>query len=784
MWCCAGATVPAADVRIVRDDVKGTGAMVKAQLEDLRVGVGGFVRPGAWVPLGPAGRIGFDGFVEVTDGDGLNVRRPVAFNGAPGTNAGGWALIQAGRSESDVLFRTTETTGGGGAFEAVKKPNLFAPLEIVATLRPGVDFTVLGPDDRLWAAVDLPAGSVLGRDEIGEPLGGGGGRFGFPLRVAAFEAAGDLPAVPGGLATVRVLILEAGPGGLPAGVAETVRRWVTGGGHLILSLAPDGDLPAFVPLTAGPPGPLTAYTALEELASAGSGVGGAAVLNRLVPATARSVDPDDVLAADGRGLARGQGGSVVAEVPVGLGRVTVCGASLHAAPLRDWAGLPGFLKEIARRGPASAAGDDRLRSAGELAEQTFAAFEGRGEGASRSFSPGAVGLLILLLIMCIGPLDYLLVHRLLGRPALTWLTLPLWLAAVGGAAWAYDRGEVREPRRLEIVDLDAATGRVRGTAWANVPAPAGGRADVRFAPAAGPLAVDGGAPRLGYAAEPSGGFGGLFRGGAVGFAPGGYAIDGTAAVGVPLPEGAGVRLRLNWGGAVGAAAVRANLAVVDGRLTGAVSHDLPGTLSEALLVHGGRVYRPDPAKGVTADRLALAPGEAFRPDDLGVERRDLRGFLTQVRRTRASSPRPFGKEPDLTRKDLGDRLVASRYDRDSRDLSLILPALSFFERAGGATYTGLTNAELEDLDLSPLAATGRAILLGRLDAPLTELAVDFGDAAVPAGAAATLVRVVLPVAGGGRSRGLTDFDLDDAAELDRRNAADRPAPPSPTEPRP
>ena len=638
----------------------------------------------------------------MTDGDGLSVRRTFAGESSE-------VLIQAGRAESSI---EVETLGG------------------LVTLRPEAGFTVLGPQDRLWATVDLPAETVA-KFETGDD--GAAPLFGFPLRVATFKSPAELPAVAGGLATVRVVIAETGDG-LSGAVADRLERWVTGGGHLVLSLGPDGgDLPAFVPLTALPARPLAAQSALEELASRGSGLGGAAALNRLVRASVRPVTPKSVVEANGRALASGDGGVLVAEIPVGFGRVTVCGASLHAAPFRTWAGLPGFLKEITRRGPARAAAGGKAGGR-ELAEQVFAAAEPAVAGAG-SWSPGTVGLLVLAAVVLLGPVDWFLCHRVLQRPAATWATLPVWLGVFVVGAWLAADRRVASPTRVEIVDFDAASGRLRGAAWLNVPAPAGGRADIAFAPA-GSLAAESDA-RLGYSAAPSSGFGGLFRGGAVGAVAAGYAISETTAAGVPLPEGAAARHRLDWDGTAAAPPVTSTLSTVDGRLVGGVSHSLPGTLTGVLLVHGGRVYLPDPAKRVTGAG-GLVPGEAFRPEGLAVERRDLRGFLTQTRRTTSRGPAAGDDEER-------ERFTTSRYDADSADFVLILPMLSFFERAGGTNYTGLTNAELEPLDLSAIAASGRAVLLGRLEAPLTDLSVDFGDAAEPAGDAVTYVRVLLPV---------------------------------------
>ena len=667
------------------------------------VGVGGFVRPGAWAPLSAPGGVMA---AAVVDGDGLTVARTFTrtISDAPPV-----VLIQAGRAESPVTV-TTEGT------------------EVV--LVPGVDFTPLSPRDRLWAAVNLPREAVGGAGMNGSRDGGReNGPYGFPVRVAEFAAAADLPAVPGGLSSVRVILAEAGSG-LSGEVADRLGDWVAGGGHLVLSADPaGGPLPDFVPVEAGEPEPLTAYSALEALAGRGGGSGGAARLNQLVPATVRPVDPAAVAAADGRVLARGDGGAIVCEVPVGFGRVTVCSVSLHAAPLATWGGLPEFLRELTRRGPARATADPP-RGGRELAEQLSDAAEPAGGG----WSPGAVGLLVLGAVLLLGPVDWFLCHRVLKRPAATWATLPVWLAAIGGAAWwAAAGGEVAGPSRVEIVDLDAATGRVRGAAWATVPAPAGGRADVRLTSAG----AFGGRveARLGFAADPSAEFGGLFRGGAAGAVPAGYVIEGVTARGVPLPEGAAASVRLDWSATGADVPVFSSLRESGGRLRGAVAHRLPGRLEDAILVHGGRVYRPDPAAGDGA----LDPCEPFRPDAPGARQRDLVGFLTQTRVTAEADP---GDD------EVRERTTVSRYDPAGRDFAAVLPVLSFFERAGGTGYTGLTNAELEPLDLSAVAASGRAVLIGRLDDPLTDLAVDFGDVAVPAGRSVTLVRVLLPVPDG------------------------------------
>ncbi|QDT16729.1 hypothetical protein [Alienimonas californiensis] len=693
-------------------------------------GVGGFVRPGAWVPLrvesldlaefrgGPSY---MPVAVEVTDGDGLRLQRQVEA-------VDGVCLIQAGRAESEITFSAGDV--GLGQVEP----------ETTGTLRPGDDFTVLAPDERLWAAVRLPAALSQSPEDTAGPLD----RPGRPVRIAAFPQANDLPSVPGALGTVRTLLIDADD--WPDDDAF-LQKYVAGGGHLIVSLSATGELPDWIPLTPGGPVALTARPALERLAKAGSGRGTAAVINRLVPAAVRPLDATEIAAADGRVLATGDGGALVAELPIGFGRATVVAASLHEAPLSGWGGLPSFLLELTRSAPGGAGPGDRAPT-GEMADQVYEALEA---DVAAGASPGTVGVWALVLLVVVGPLDYLLVHRLLNRPALTWVTLPLWLGgATALAVWGTAEADAT-PRRLELVDVDVAANRVRGAAWATVPAPEAGRLTVRVTPTER-FSGEPDESRLGYAAEPGATFGGLYRGGGMGLTPGEYAVAGTEAVGVPLPERSAKRFRLDWTGP-GDGAVAGQLATENGLLTGTVSHTLPGALSDFFLIHNGRVYRPDPERAGDpysgAEELwedgSMPSGAEWRPDGPGVLRRDLRGFLTQVREVREGPSTLRGGGDDPLKFDETQRLVYTRYAARSRDFGVILPALSLYAQSGGAAFTGLSNAELEGLDLSALAGSGRALLFGRLDAPLTDLEVTFGDPFPADGPTVTYVRAVLPV---------------------------------------
>ena len=100
----------------------------------------------------------------------------------------------------------------------------------------------------------------------------------------------------------------------------------------------------------------------------------------------------------------------------------------------------------------------------------------------------------------------------------------------------------------------------------------------------------------------------------------------------------------------------------------------------------------------------------------------------------------------------------STYDQMSRDPLEITRILTFHTEADGSKYTGLTNRLLEDEDLSHLLGLGRAILFGRLDAPVASVRID--GTAVPAERETTFIRIILPVTktGSDISREIERFD--------------------------
>jgi len=87
---------------------------------------------------------------------------------------------------------------------------------------------------------------------------------------------------------------------------------------------------------------------------------------------------------------------------------------------------------------------------------------------------GWVALFIILYTILIGPLEYLFLKKVLGRLELTWITFPIIVVSVSVAAYytAYSvKGKDLKINKVDVVDVDAAGGRVYGSTWYTIFSP-------------------------------------------------------------------------------------------------------------------------------------------------------------------------------------------------------------------------------------------------------------------------------------------------------------------------
>lgn len=525
--------------------------------------------------------------------------------------------------------------------------------------------------------------------------------------------------------------------------SAALRTWVEQGGHLLLSLSSmeavqNSPLGAWIPLQAEGEVSLRQFINLESYAGKGSGLraGTPIRIPRLTGLANRNV------------LVRDLGGApLVDSVPLGLGRVSSIQFDLASPLLANWAGLPSVLSKIsglnARGGrQAESSSSRKLSQVGvsDLATQWLQTNDVFGEISRPTY--WWVMMLLLGVVALVGPLDYLLVHRVIKRPELTWITFPLISAVCVGLAARYgnsSNGSQLRINEIDVVDLDVATGVVRGQSWVLLYSPEHRRFAVEVVPESfeSGLAAGRGAEvtlpavQLYWTGMPENAVGGLYRaagaaseGRRYALAPGQKRLEN-----LPVLQWSTRGLRCDWQDQLDSPPVQSQLQSSGiGQVTGTITHQLPGTLEDCLLVVGNWAYFPK------NESRSLEPGVAWQPAGPRGTQRELKALLTGEKRTR------------YTRKGQVDSEVLTSlesWNPLSRDLSDIMRMITFHQAAGGTEYSGLKHAALRDLELTPLTLLGRGVLIGRLETPVARVQVDGQPADV--GHRTTFVRLVVPV---------------------------------------
>jgi hypothetical protein len=651
--------------------------------------------------------------------------------------------FRTGRLSGELVVRVQDSSGqtlasrrlrGGSAADSELLPALHLDRPLWLTLG-RMDLSKASPGDE----VADPAAARASSEALREP------------QIVGLPSPDVLPADWRSLQSVDLMILPTGKtagggsllGSITAGRNAMLRTWVGEGGHLLISVGSEtaafqkSPLAQWIqPIVVEGELPLRQLSSLEAFAGQRaplkiSGTVTSARLSRLPAANVIVRQP-------------GTSQPLVASIPYGFGRVTVIGLDIDAPPLADWTALRSVVERLAGGNAPAAPGKARssnrqLTHVGvtDLATQVQQTQEDF--AAVRRPSYWWVMGLILLYVAVIGPVDYLLVHRLLRRPELTWLTFPILVgAAVAAAVWEASRTNAREllVNQLDLVDVDAQTGTLRARTWASLYSPEHRRFSIavesRTAPWLGAASTSSAPPaRLSWAAPPENVVGGLYRSGGASLGGRGYRYaPGAATVeNLPVAQWSTKSVWAAWSDALPEPVVDSQLETSGaGQLKGTITHNLAFPLEECLLVVGGWAYLPTGADG------KLPPRVAWRPTGQTVRQRDLKALLTgeqQLRRSREGS-----QETRLL-------TTTELYDPLGRDRGRQVRMLSFHEAVGGTGYTGLADAALRNLELTEIVQLGRGVLIGRLPAAAAQVVVD-GKPTQPV-ERETWVRLVFPV---------------------------------------
>ena len=688
---------------------------------DVAAGFGGRWKIGSWTPLvvsatGGGLEAGQEVRLWAEDDDGQFVRSPAVRATQVGDRVEARLCVRFGRPSG--RYRVEVTSPGGGA--ATTEDRLVDP--IVSTDHVIVAYGDLPSVARAARLVDRDRGSTTVVVSDTPPYAASESQRNFD--------AADAIVISGHAATR-----------LPVDVREGLDAWVRDGGSLVFVCGASAAEAAATgsPVSGWLPGAFEKLVRLRRLGPIEAYARAGGLVDRVPPDGVpvprfAGPTPGIVLVS----AVEAGGGPVVARWAHGLGTVTWLGLDLDAEPLRGWSGCDTLL--AAALGGRSRGGLDQRSSeqagmpdmAGQLhaALDTFpaAATSADQATAGRKVSPvpfEVIAGLGLLYVLCLYPLDWWFVSKQ-GRPWIAWLTLPILAAGFTAAAWGlkgqWGGGREAIARTADVIDVDAGSGHIRGMSWLAVLSPVNDRLDVAVEGATGTACADRQAAVTWWGVAGRG-FGGLDA--AVGhpsLAAADYGYGGSLAAldDVPIAAAASRLFEAEWSGCADVPVVTSSLALTSqATLAGAVSHHLPFPIENCRLLHAGWLY----------DVGTLRPGDRY-DTATGRGPRSLASALTR----RAAAK---------------DRETALTWDPTNADVARIIEVAAFQGAAGGTAYTGLDAGRLGRLDLSPLLAVDRAVLVGTVAEGVPASRWDIGGGAGPMAAAAAappLCRIVIPLA--------------------------------------
>jgi hypothetical protein len=677
------------------------------EIVGIRVGFAGAYKVGLWTPVEVTLRGGgraLDGRLSLTvpDGEGVPSRVSTAADAPCRVPADGEAVVQLcvrfGRVNG-WLKAELEVDGrvvAGKSWETAPQadPNHFLPAIESQKL-----IVAVGP------AAFQPALPAQGPEAARQAV------------VAHLDDPRQLPTQWYGYEGVDALILSTSRPEIYRGLsAEDARvaaldEWISLGGRLLLCVGSQGEeiLGPCSPLGRFAPGRLEEMTVLRQTAALETYCRSSTAVPAPAAGDRKGLRVPRLVELSGTVEAREGDLPLVVRTARGFGQILFLAVDLDQPPLSQWNRqdrglLLGKLLDLPAPHLEAAEENAPVMHFGytDLAGQLRSALD-RFPGVSPVPFWAVAGLVVLYIVL-IGPADYFFLRKVARRMEWTWLSFPLVVLAFSLAAYllAYGlKGSQLCIHQVDLVDIDAASGRLRGTTWLNLLSPQSESFHLSFQP----KSPEAKAPRdarvlLSWLGLPGGALGGMNpRAADPGLHVGQYEFSPRldAIENLPIPVWSTRSLTARWTAAA-EACLAADLTDENQVLSGTITNTCRFPLSQCILAHDLWAY----------ELGTLQPGQSAHlgPD---VRRSELKTLLTGRKII-------FDKSSDKFRQEL------TPYDQSSTDVPYILRTMTFFEAAGGQRYTGLSNNYQAFVDLSGLLKTDRVILVAEGPA---------GDAAAP-----------------------------------------------------
>jgi hypothetical protein len=467
--------------------VLAAGPTPDIKIENVRVGFGdGTARSGYkvgfWTPVWidvTAGPARFEGVMEFTAPDDNNVattiRQPISV--AANEMATIRMFTRPGSRYSEMsarVFKNKETRSkdawSGGSVES------FGP-ETAIILTSGLTPGLMDVRDlSKYAGVNGGVGSRV----LVAPIRP---KDGFPSRWYGFDAA-------------DAVVLDTNDQGTMTRLQErstALIEWVRQGGHLVVAVGQNWQAVKDSPLGPLLPGIPTGRIDLNDpgLFDQYAGTSAKPLVPAASPVKLRVTKFEDWEKRGGVPQALASTTPLVLRGPYGFGRVTMVGLDVDQKPFESWEDkklLWDKLLDLRGRsgdalntnGGGNAFYANRGNEVSGLLHSSLERFPG-----VRLVPFGWVAFFVFLYILLIGPGDYFFLRKVVKRMEMTWITFPLIVIVVSGAAYAaayYFKGTELRINKVDTLDIDQTTGLVRGWSWLTLFSPQNRYYDVGFAP--------------------------------------------------------------------------------------------------------------------------------------------------------------------------------------------------------------------------------------------------------------------------------------------------------------
>ncbi|WP_146521392.1 hypothetical protein [Stieleria varia] len=454
--------------------------------------------------------------------------------------------------------------------------------------------------------------------------------------------------------------------------------------------------------------------------------------------------------------------TIAAEYAVGLGRAIVMAADLDDAPFTQWPSRMDLIYKLVgndfRLKNESVRAGNRVTSYDDLAGQMRGALDQF--DVKRSFGFSFLAIVLLALIAAIGPIDYFLVNRVLGKPLLGWLTFPLM--AIGLSVVLITQAAPRHTNadsvdssdgqsttsrdstqqqvslnQVQIIDLNVVDQGGRAFTWSYLYSHDATRLRVLSGPSESLKKITRGIQWAQTApfGHPGREFGGIQLAGENTLMPP-YSVTPAFAAADSATKVDGLSLPPRGSKSI---ATRMSIRCEfpeslemlrrpgSDQLRGELINPFPFDLLDGMLVYQNSVYLL-PKRLQAGSRIASIDS---------VRQKSFRRQLT----------RQQSFEQNQTETEIWA-------PGDFRSPQRIAEILMFYQVAGGQVYTGLTDDPLSMLDLSHALVEDQCLLVGRTEEPLIETSAervqtggtdDVGPAVALTGETLSIIRLVVPV---------------------------------------